>query len=63
LSPRKITLVRRLDGSIGAQLIDPTAFRCSRGGVRGRRLSARRFVERRLHGIEQILEIVKKSEA
>jgi hypothetical protein len=63
LSPRKITLLPRFDGSLRAELNDPAAFRCTRSVVRGRRLRARRFVARRLDLVEQLLEIVKKSDA
>jgi hypothetical protein len=61
LSPRKIAVVRRTDGSLRAELNDPAAFQCARAVLRGRRGRARGFIEHRLHEVEQLLEIVKNS--
>jgi hypothetical protein len=61
LSPRKIVVVRRQDGSLRAELNDPAAFHCARAIVRGRRFRARRFIEDRLNAVEQLLENVRDS--
>jgi len=61
LSPRKIAVVRRADGSLRAELNDPAAFHCARAIVRGRRARARRFIEHRLYDTEQLVETVRDS--
>ncbi len=61
LSPRKIVVVSRPDGSLRAELNDPAAFHCARAIVRGRRLRALRFIEDRLNTVEQLLENVRDS--
>jgi hypothetical protein len=61
LSTRKIALVRRVDGGLGAQLIDASAFRAARPIRRKRRERARALVGRKLREVEQMLEIVRES--
>jgi tRNA A-37 threonylcarbamoyl transferase component Bud32 len=61
LSPRKLALVRRPDGGLRAQLIDPSAFRSRRPLRRRRRPRARASVRGRLKEVQQLLEIVEKS--
>jgi tRNA A-37 threonylcarbamoyl transferase component Bud32 len=61
LSPRKLALVRRPDGGLRAQLIDPSAFRSGRPLRRRRRERARAVVWNRLREAQQLLEIVEES--
>jgi tRNA A-37 threonylcarbamoyl transferase component Bud32 len=61
LSPRKLALVRRPDGGLRAQLIDPSGFRSGWPMLRRRRERARTQVRRRLQEVQQLHEIVEKS--
>ena len=61
LSTRKIVLVRRPDGGLRAQLIDPSVFHASRPTRRNRRERARALLARRLEEVQQLREIIRES--
>jgi hypothetical protein len=54
LSTRKIALVRRDDGGLRAQLLDPGAFRLGRPRQSGRRVEAQRLLEQRLQEVRKM---------
>jgi len=61
LSTRKISLARRPDGGMSAQLLDPAAFRAVRPVRRERRERARKIVMQRLQEVQQLRAIVRGS--
>jgi tRNA A-37 threonylcarbamoyl transferase component Bud32 len=61
LSTRKIALARRPDGSLSAQLLDPTAFRTARPARRRRRERARKLVMQRLQEVRKLRAILRGS--
>jgi len=61
LSTRKIVLVRRPDGGLRAQLIDPSVFHASRPTRRNRRERARALLAQRLGEVQQMREIIRES--
>jgi hypothetical protein len=61
LSTRKIVLVRRPDGGLRAQLIDPSAFRAARPTRHRRRERARALLAQRLGEVQQLREILRES--
>jgi len=61
LSTRKIALVRRPEGGLRAQLVDPSVFHRARPVRRQRRQRARALVEQRLREVQQLRDIMNKS--
>jgi len=61
LSTRKIVVVRRPDGGLRAQLIDPSAFRAARPIRHRRRERARALLAERLGEVQQLREILRES--